>query len=229
MASIPTSAAAAAIKKWDVKTWALVAVGGIAVVASAAFVMQAKHAALGRQVGRNVTKFLINHGSQVHSGIISGGIVSNPMKTDAAINATVVSMLNMAEDEFDNAGTNPESGEESQITTGIGGVQGRSRRGNVKPAASGSPRPAASPTSPRGKAPASVIRNPSESISDDSGWASETGRTSGGKVEVAEYNPDEFTPRGPKPPSDLNLFEGDGIPSTSSTSSVVQPQQSGYE
>lgn len=232
---------ASVVKKWDVKTWAIVGLGGAAVVLGAAFLMQSKHAALGRQVHRNVTKFLVDHGSQVHSGIISGGLVSTPMKTNIAVNSTVVSMLNSFADQMDQnpggvAGGSPDMQQEQQVSTGMGGVQGRSGAtsqdgmGSALRPPVGAPQPAGvsgGGSSPRGsKAPASIVRNPTEVVSDDGGYGQQEGRSS--NVQGLEYNPDEFTPRGPKPSSDINLFAGDGIPSSGS-GAAVQGSVAGYE
>lgn len=229
------------VKKWDLKTWAIVALGSVAVVAGAAFVMQSKHAAIGRQVHRNVTKFLVDHGSQVHNGIISGGLVSTPMKTNVAVNSTVVSMLNSFADQMDQnpgmaAGGSPEMRQEQQVSTGIGGVGGRGGQGgggdgmgsSLRPTP-GTPQPAGgSSSSPRGsKPPASVIINPTESLRDDGGYGRQEGRT--GDVQGAEYNPEEFTPRGPKPSGDVDLFAGDGIPTSTGSTSSSQAPVTGYE
>lgn len=231
---------AATVKKWDMKTWAIVGLGGAAVVLGAAFLMQSRHAALGRQVHRNVTKFLVDHGSQVHSGVISGGLVSTPMKTNIAVNSTVVSMLNSFADQMDQnpggmAGGSPDMQQEQQMTTGMGGVQGRggaSQGGmgsSLRPP-TGAPQPAGAThtgSSPRGaKPPASVIRNPTEVAQDDGGYGQQSGRA--GDVRGAEYNADEFTPRGPKPSGDVDLFAGDGIPS-SGGSAPTQEQVADYE
>jgi hypothetical protein len=88
----------------------------------------------------------------------------------------------------------------------------------------GAPQPVASGSSPR-KAPASVIVNPTEVVQDDSGWSQQSGRSS--DVSSGEYNPDEFTPKGPKPPQDMNLFAGDGIPS--SGDAPASQATAGYE
>jgi hypothetical protein len=220
------------MKKWDMKTWVIVALGGVAVVAGAAFIMQSKHAALGRQVHRNVTKFLVDHGSQVHSGIISGGLVSTPMKTNVAVNSTVVSMLNSFADQMAQnspiggaGGSSPDMQQEQPVSTGIGGVQGRNASGSDLRPRQGSPQPVSS-SSPRGtKPPADVVRNPTETLGDDGGYGQQGGRT--GDVKGSEYNPEEFTPRGQKPSENVDLFAGDGIPSSSSSSSSAV--QAGYE
>lgn len=226
--------ATSVVKKWDMKTWAIIGLGGAAVVLGAAFLMQSKHAALGRQVHRNVTKFLVDHGSQVHSGVISGGLVSMPMKTNIAVNSTVVSMLNSFADQIDqnpggNGGGSPDMQQEQQMTTGMGGVQGRGTTrdgaGSALHPPMGAPQPAGS--SPRGaKPPASTVRNPTDVASDDGGYGQQSGRTS--NVQGVEYNADEFTPRGQKPSSDVDLFAGDGIPS-SGGSAPSQGVVAGYE
>ena len=212
-------------RKWDMKTWALVALGGAAVIAGAAFVMQAKHAALGRQVHRNVTKFLADHGSQVHNGIISGGLVSTPMKTNIAVNSTVVSMLNNYADMLDQnpslvpgapGSGSPEMRQEEQVSTGIGGVGGRQDPaagrnpggpGSALRPASGSPQPM-SPSTRAAHSTAEAVFNPTETMRDDGGYGEHTERAA--DVKASEYNPEEFTPRGAKPSGDIDLFKSDG-------------------
>jgi hypothetical protein len=221
------------VKKWDWKTWAIIALGGAAIIAGGAFVMQSKHAVLGRQVHRNVTKFLVDHGSQVHSGVISGGLVSAPMKTNVAVNSTVVSMLNNYNEMMANAPAgsgfgSPELTQESGVNTGMGGVQGRSAIGGNAPGASlnpppGTPQPAGLGSTARTIKPsAHMIKNPTDGVRDDGGFATRT------KEDITEYNPNEFSPQGPKPSSDVDLFAGDGIPSTGSGRPAAAPV-AGYE
>jgi hypothetical protein len=217
--------AAAAVKKWDVKTWALVALGGVAVVASAAFVMQSKHAALGRQVHRNVLKFLQDHGSQVHSGVVSGGLVSTPMKTTTAVNSTVVSMLNGYADTLSN---NPQGGAPAPgaqgggagepVYTGRGGSQGPSIGGSgdgagsaLMPHTAGAPSPVPH-ASPRGsRASAGAAQSLTDLARNDDG-----GFLSPERGKQTDYNPAEFLPRGQKPSGNVDLFAGDGIPGSGS-------------
>lgn len=196
----------AALKKWNVKTWALVALGGVAVVASAAFVIQSKHAALGRQVHRNVMKFLQDHGSQVHSGVISGGLVSTPMKTTTAVNSTVVSMLNGYADMLSQGSSTttpgaPGGGAGEPVYTGKEGIQGVG-------IPSASPHP-----SPRGSR-ASAASAPSLM---DLAKKDEAGFLSPERNQQTEYNPSEFVPSTSKPPADIDLFAGDGIPTNPSS------------
>jgi len=214
------------VKKWDWKTWTILAFGGAAFIAGTAFLMQSKHAALGRQVHRNVTNFLLNHGSKVHSGIISGGLVSTPMKTNIAVNSTVVSMLNNYDEVLGQtslpSGGAPGMQEEQGITTGIGGVQGRAGPKGLQQQEP-SPTPV-SPTARAAKAPAAMVRNPSEISTDDSGYANQSGRDSSSP---SEYDPDEFKRGGKRPPENVDLFADDGIPSSGPAS--MPPRQEGFE
>ena len=211
-------AVAAASKKWGTGTWLMIALGGAAVVAGAAFVLQAKHAALGRQVHRNVTKFLIDHGSQVHNGMISGGLVSTPMKTNTAVNSTVVSMLNNYADMLMQQAPPAVPGvSDDQIVTGTGGVEGRSAQGG-QPVRGDDQIPHPSPPK-RGSASASFVRNPTDGIRDDGGFGQE-------KKDVQEYDPHEFVPKGPKPPENVDIFAGDGIPAGTG---AVAVRQEGYQ
>jgi hypothetical protein len=75
------------------KTWGIIAASGIAIISISAYIVQSKNAALGKKVSRNVTKFLVDNGSQINDGIISGGLVNVPMKTNIAVNSTVISLL----------------------------------------------------------------------------------------------------------------------------------------
>lgn len=222
--------AAAIVKKWDVKTWALVALGSVAVVASAAFVMQSKHAALGRQVHRNVLKFLEDHGSQVHSGVVSGGLVSTPMKTTTAVNSTVVSMLNGYADMLGNnqqGGATatpgaPNGGAGEPVYTGRGGsqssqglpVSGDGAGSALMPRAANAPSPVPH-SSPRGsRAGAGAVQSLTDlAKQDDAGFLSPE------RARQIEYNPGEFVPQGTKPSGNVDLFAGDGIPATTSRSS----------
>jgi len=90
--------------KWlssiDWKTWLLLGTVGVAGVTAAALAIQWNHASLGRQVSRNVVRFLTDHGGMVSNGIISGGLVQTPLKLNTAVNATVVSMLNNMADQL---------------------------------------------------------------------------------------------------------------------------------
>lgn len=192
------------MRKWSLQTWAIIALGGVAVIATGAFLMQSKHAALGRQVKRNVTKFLIDNGSRIDNGVISGGMVSIPMKTSIAVNSTVVSMLNVFSDQSGGARpANPTVTSESPVITG---------KHSQPPRAQASSSPQARP-SPRtsGHQGASAMgsgRLPSSSP-DEGGFRSrEDKRTS----EVPEYNPEEFVNKGPRPPQDCDLFADDHNP-----------------
>lgn len=214
------------IKKWDWKTWALIALGGTAVIASAAFMMQSKHAALGRQIHRNVTKFLVDHGSKVHSGTISGGLVSTPMKVTIAVNSTVNSMLNNYAEMLDPQNLPPglqQTDEEGVVTTGPRG--GASPPSSGGPASSG-PAPSPSPrtSSPR-TATGAVVRNPSATITDDGGYGQQGGRSGSSGAGASEYNGDEFK-QSRKPPDNYDVF-AEGPAQAAAPQSA--PQAAGYE
>ena len=227
--------ATAAMKKWDTKTWVIVALGGVAAVAGAAFVMQSNHAALGRQVHRNVLKFLQDHGSQVHSGMVSGGLVSMPMKTNTAVNSTIVSMLNGYADMLGNnqqggvpAPGAPGGGAGEPIYTGRSGTQGgglpASGAGSalMPPQGAPSPVPHASPRGSRASAASgsSVI---DRARSDDGGFLSPE------RAKHTEYNPGEFVPQGQKPSGDIDLFANDGIPNSGAPPSRSAAGMAAYE
>jgi hypothetical protein len=188
-----------ALKKLDWKTWAIIGLGGVAVIATGAFVTQAKYAALGRQVHRNVTKFLIDSGARIESGVISGGFVNLPMKTHIAVNSTVLSLIGMITDEAGGRPPlNPATGDDEPVNTG--------RRSGVSADASadvgGSP-PPPSAAKKRGSAAATSVQSLT-TLPDDGGYAN---RPKGGSH---EYNPSEFTPQREKPKGEVDLFAGDG-------------------
>ena len=220
------------IKKWDWKTWALIALGGTAVIASAAFMMQSKHAALGRQVHRNVTKFLVHHGSQVHSGVISGGLVSTPMKVNIAVNSTVNSMLNnyaeMLEPQNMPGGAPAMSETESVSTSPRATRDGppSPMPQQQQPSSAASPSPSPRSGSPR-TASGAVVRNPSAVATDDGGYGQSGGRTGGG-APPGEYNPLEFMPQGSKPPQNFDVFSDDR-PGPASAAMPPAPSGGGYE
>jgi len=81
-------------KKIDLKLWATIALSGVVVVTGAALVSQWKYASIGRQVSRNVLRFLIDNGAKVENGTIHGGVVPVPMKIGTAVNSAVSQMLN---------------------------------------------------------------------------------------------------------------------------------------
>lgn len=80
-------------KKVDLKLWATVALSGVVVVAGAALVSQWKYASIGRQVSRNVLRFLIDNGARIENDTIRGGVIPMPMKISTAVNSTVSQML----------------------------------------------------------------------------------------------------------------------------------------
>lgn len=80
-------------KNIDWKTILLIAVGGVAVLSSGMIIYQNHYAALGKQVHRNVLRFLTDNGAKCENGVVSGGIVKSPMRTNAAINTTISTLL----------------------------------------------------------------------------------------------------------------------------------------
>lgn len=207
------------IKKWDWKTWAIVGLGGVAIITTGAFVMQAKHAALGRQVHRNVTKFLIDNGARIDSGVISGGMVSIPMKTGVAVNSTVVSLLNMFSDQSGGRPPlNPAVSSDEPVLTGRHSPTSGVAPGG--PASSGMPVP-----SPRGnargsRATTSAIHNPTDSP-DDGGFRAREGQKGGD----FSYNPMEFAPQGSRPPENVDIFDDHSVAAAASSSTAAPPAQ----
>lgn len=188
-----------ALKKLGWKTWAIIGLGGVAVIATGAFITQAKYAALGRQVHRNVTKFLIDSGARIESGVISGGVVSIPMKTHIAVNSTVVSLLDMVSDRAGGRPPlNPATESDEPVNTG--------RRSSTMPDAPASdPSPPSARTTKKGRMSASASHTQSlTTLPDDGGYAN---RPKGGNH---TYDPSEFTPpQREKPKGEVDLFADD--------------------
>ena len=193
-----------AIKKWDWKSWALVGLGGAVVIAGAAFVSQAKHASLGRQVHRNVTKFLIDNGARIDEGVISGGMVSIPMKTSIAVNSTVVSLLNMFTDQSGGRPpVNPSMTMAAEDRAAPPSRRQEERDARGEPA-SAPPAVRPGPRGRGGRGPPANARAPSDSP-DDGDFKSREGK----KCQDTTYNPLEFAPQGGKPPENVDLFADD--------------------
>lgn len=191
--------------KFDKKTWTIVGLGGVVAVVTAALVVQWKHAALGRQVSRNVTRFLTDHGAQLRDGVLSGGVVSVPMKQNAAINATIVQMLNAVADQLDRGGA-AEGGESDDDDLKNPGYNSQRQ---APPKSDNKPSPVAKRKSKR-----DGCQSPSE-VPDDGGYGAMNGKKGGGSGSGDfSYNPNEFAPvRGPggnKPPKNVDLFADDG-------------------
>lgn len=188
-------------KKWDWKTWTIIGLGGAAVIATGAFIMQSKHAALGRQVHRNVTKFLVDNGARIEGGVISGGMVSIPMKTGIAVNSTVVSLLNTFSDQLGGRPPlNPAVSSDEPVLTGRHSPSSQQQPTDAPASSSPSPR-----SSARGSRASGEVRNPTDSP-DDGGFAARESK----RIEnPSEYNPMEFTPKGSRPPQDVDLFSDD--------------------
>jgi len=99
----------AILKTGSGKWWLPWVLGGIATTATAALVIQWKHASLGRQVSRNVVGFLIDHGAKVEDGVISGGVVAAPLKVNSAVMATISEMLRAVGQQLDKPRHTPSS------------------------------------------------------------------------------------------------------------------------
>jgi len=226
------------MKKVDTKTWIIIGLGGVTVIASYALFSQWKHASLGRQVRRNVVRFLKDHGAVVQNGVMTGGVVQQPMKVDTAVNATVIQMLNGVADQMEAAGGIPrppmgaddESGGMINPATAMDGYQtyasmppprmhtrspaaGPGRRSPIKGSATvKSPRQQRKAgTSPRGGAmPASPLEI-SKAFKDDGGYADGGGRRGRGSRSDAsfEYNPDDMVPKGKHAPQRKSVFTDD--------------------
>ena len=79
---------------FDWKMLLATAAVGVSAVSVIALLTQNSNASLGRQVKRNVIRFLQDSGSTVGNGIIAGGMLKVPMKIDTAVNSVVISMIN---------------------------------------------------------------------------------------------------------------------------------------
>lgn len=186
--------------KWQ--WWVFAVLGGVSTVATIAFVSQAKYAALGRQVQRNVLRFLMDHGAKTTSGVISGGIVKVPMKTTAAVNATVAGMLNKFADQM-GVGQTEEGDQEDEIPAP-----------KKRSAAARGPSPAPAKASPRRAAAAATDDSDmtiSDKMDDGGGFSKEGGsgrtRKDPTSCSTGDYDPDEFKPdTSRKPADDVDLF-----------------------
>jgi len=225
------------MKKIDTKTWVIIGLGGVTVIASYALFSQWKHASLGRQIRRNVVRFLKDHGAVTQNGIMSGGVVQQPMKVDTAVNATVIQMLNGVADQMGSAGGVPrppfdDEGGSLNPATAMDGYQTYASmppprvhnkqspaagRGPIKGSASKSPRQQrkTGTVGRAGATPASPLEI-SKSFKDDGGYAA-GGRESGGRRGRGgnrsdasfEYNPNDMVPKGKHAPQRKSVFTDD--------------------
>ena len=202
---------------FDWKTWTIIGLGGTTVVFGTALVSQWDHASLGRQVSRNVKRFLVDTGSQISNGVVTGGRLSAPMKVNTAVNALIVQMLNEAFDDIQQRGGVVSSGGGS---VGHGGLpphdddieyptyssvpppvgkrpkQQQQQVAQVSaPIVSASARMAAERKKKRTSARCMEV---SKMMVDDGGYGASPGGRSGGKRSKSsfDYNPNEFSPRG---------------------------------
>ena len=179
--------------------WLLWVLGGIAATATAGLVVQWKYASLGRQISRNVTGFLTDHGASVKDGVVSGGVVAAPLKINAAVVATVSEMLRAVGKQLDRQEQQPSK--ESRPAVAAAAVGGddddvgaetyvRQRKPDNKKAKS-----------------KSLPSSPAETLGDFS--ADSASSRSGGGGDSPQYNIDEFRPANSKPPSEAMLFQDD--------------------
>ena len=173
--------------------WVVAGIGAVAIAAGAAggyyAYKEAKYAALGHQVHDNVVKFLVDSGASVAGNSISGGIVSKSMTKHAAVNTTVVTMLNAFADQLGGKAPNPtlQEGDEIGVVT--------TPKSDI-------------PQKPHGRSPGrratGGVKNPSSSP-DDGGYADRESQES--SPAEATYNPEEFVPKGERPPPNTDLFK----------------------
>lgn len=105
-------------RRWlsiDGKTLFIIAMGGVSIIAVYALASQWKHATLGRQVRRNVVRFLGDYGAVTQNGVMFGGIMDRPTKVDTAVNAVIVQLLNDTADELQKSGASTISRDPTDI------------------------------------------------------------------------------------------------------------------
>lgn len=201
---------------FDWKTWALIGFGGTTVIFGTALVTQWDSASLGRQVSRNVKRFLRDTGSQISNGMITGGRLKTPMKVNTAINALIVQMLNEAFDEIEQrggavGGVGPSSSGQKDddieyptytsappprvsASSMVGGEGGLKRQKAVSVSAPVSTRMASERKKKRTSAHCMEV---SKLMVDDGGYGDSPGGRSGSRSKSSfEYNPNEFSPAG---------------------------------
>ena len=206
------SALVAKKKLIDTKTWVIIGLGGVAVAGGLILASQWKHAALGRQVRRNVVRFLRDSGAVVHSGVVSGGVVRQPMKVDGAVNATIVQLLNLKADEMANGGgvARQDPAAEDSYQTYAQSPPPPARKPSRAPVTPRTPRtPTARKTGKRGAPPASPLEI-SKQFQDDGGYgdAARSGTSRSGAS--FEYNADDIIPQhGAHKPSEKMIFSDD--------------------
>jgi hypothetical protein len=178
----------------DWKTWVTIALGSTSVMLLCAVLSQWKYASLGKQVSRNVMKFLTEHGAHVEGGVVSGGVVSVPLKINTAVNSTILQMLEAVATQMA-SGEGPAASAKDPMEPEYTG-----RRQSVAKEAPPSSRPKAdrasegqlvASASPRatGRAAAAAVSPPSSPPKDDCGFAD----PNRGKDHEG-YNPTEFAP-----------------------------------
>lgn len=217
-------------KRLDTKTWIILGLGGVTAVVGYALFSQWKHASLGRQIRRNVVRFLSDHGAVIRNGVMSGGVVREPMKVDTAVNATVVQMLNGVADQINTGGGGGRGGDDDEnlgaATNPTTAMDDYATYASMPPPPHRSPRPPAaakrSPAkSPRqqrktaaGRAAGATQASPlevSKTFKDDGGYstAAKTGGRSSRSNASFEYNPDDMVPRGKHVPQRKSVFTDD--------------------
>lgn len=189
------------------KSWTLIFLGSLTALLSYTLISQWKHASLGRQVTRNVVKFLTEHGSSTQGDVISGGMVSAPLKTHAAVNATILQLLESLDYQLKKA--RPAESDASQPLpppssedddTPIYSTRSSSRTAAPQKRGASAPIPSSSPSSPSSSStprqPSSPIRRASAVPQPKIPPTDDDGFTGDRNPEDYQFNPNEFGGKG---------------------------------
>lgn len=213
----------------DTKTWVILGLSGVAVAGGLILASQWKHAALGRQVRRNVVRFLRDSGSLVQSGVISGGVVRQPMKIDGAVNATIVQLLNLKADEMAGGGgarAGPAAAEEEYQTYAESPPPRARKPTRPAPVAARTPRSTVARKTGKRAPPASPLEV-SKQFQDDGGYGDAASGSTARSGASFEYNADDIIPQhGAHKPSEKMIFSDneDGSPAA-----VIDNEDEDYE
>lgn len=188
--------------KVDKKVWAIIGIGGVAALASAILVSQWKHVQVGKQVTTNVLRFLIDHGSVINNGVVSGGVIQTPMKVNTVVNSTVVQLLNRISDELEEQGDSVDRPPVPNTKPGKKRPKARPQTALV----SGDKQQSIKTKQPTGGLPMTIT----DKIRDDAGYKAMGGHgSSSQKEQVSEYNPDDVIPTSKSRPPDSAVFSDD--------------------
>lgn len=190
------------------KTWLTVALGGTSILLVCAMLSQWRYATLGKQVSRNVVKFLTDHGAHVDGGIVSGGVVTVPLKVNTAVNSTILQMLEAVTGQMSQqhppASSSAYEGDEPTYTSRRQ-VEDPQKKQPAAAAAAARTTPNPSPRAGGKVAAPSAMSPPSTPPKDDCGFSDpERGKDYEG------YNPGEFTPKGTKVSVEQMMAEEEG-------------------